>query len=114
MQKLTKIFAMALTSSVLSVASVAEATARERWNEGDGCYELVEGIGSATGVFGRGTERARWLAQRDWERNASDRYGPSYGRFYRASDVNFDCKRPALLRARCVVTARPCRSRMRG
>ncbi|MFN0219193.1 MAG: hypothetical protein ACKVP4_10300 [Hyphomicrobium sp.] len=113
MRKLSMTLALALAAAVtLSAASdVAQA---KRWNEYDGCYDPIEGIGRGTGVFGRGTQRARYAARRDWERNASGRYGPAYSNLSRAYDVQWDCKKNAVLVAKCVVIAKPCRARMRG
>ncbi|MGQ0456351.1 MAG: hypothetical protein ACT4OU_04745 [Hyphomicrobium sp.] len=113
MRMITKTFALALAAGVCMASAVDTASAK-RWNEYDGCYDAIEGIGRGTGVFGRGTQRARYAARRDWERNASYRYGAAYGNLGRAYDVQWDCKKNAVLVAKCVVIAKPCRARLRG
>ncbi len=113
MMRSATVLTLALAGGLWAATSVDDAKA-QRWGTMDGCVGTVEGIGRGTGAFGRGTERARYAAARDWERNAYSQYGRSYSNLNRADDVQWDCKKNALLLAKCVVTANPCRSRMRG
>lgn len=113
MNTISKICALAIGAALFAGVSNDDAAA-QRWGTIDGCREAVEGIGRGTGTFGRGTQRARYAARRDWERNAANRYGPAFGNMSRADDVTWDCKRNAVLLAKCVVVAKPCRARLRG
>jgi hypothetical protein len=109
----SRLVALAVGAALL-VGVGGNSASAQRWGTIDGCYDAVEGIGRGTGAFGRGTQRARYAARRDWERNASSRYGRAYGNLSRADDVQWDCKKNAVLLAKCVVIAKPCRARMRG
>lgn len=86
----------------------------QRWRSIGRCEEPVEGIATGQGIFGRGTIRARAAARSDWEDQVARQYGPAYARFRYARDVQWDCKRGAVIRAKCVVVARPCRRRIHG
>lgn len=105
-------FAGALSALVFVVAD-KPADAR-RWDPVEKCYPPVEGSGTGHGVFGRGSARARSEARADWEDRASSKYGRAYGRLHYAQDVQWDCKKGAVLTAKCVVTAKPCGARLRG
>ena len=67
--------------------------------------------GSATGqgLFGKGTAQAQAAARYDWESKATIAYGDAYGNFDKAKGKSYDCKKGAILKAKCVVVARPCR-----
>lgn len=90
-----------------------QADAR-RWNPIGKCYPAIEGSGTGHGVFGRGSRRARARARADWEDQASAKYGRAYGRLHFARNVEWDCKKGAVLTAKCVVVASPCGARLRG
>ncbi|PPC98609.1 MAG: hypothetical protein CTY31_12675 [Hyphomicrobium sp.] len=103
-----------LVASALVLSLSAETSDAQRWNTRDRCYPAVEGIGRATGAFGLGTSRARAAARADWENAAARSYGPSASRLRFAQNIQWDCKRLAVLRAKCVVVAKPCGARIRG
>jgi hypothetical protein len=73
------------------------------------CYSRMEGQGTGQGLFGAGSQNARAAAIADWENRVADRWGPRYANFDRARSVRLDCKKGAILKAKCVVTAMPCR-----
>lgn len=73
------------------------------------CYSRMEGQGTGQGLFGAGSQIARAAAIADWQDRVADRWGPRYADFYKARSVRVDCKKGAILKAKCVVTAMPCR-----
>lgn len=73
------------------------------------CYSRMEGRGTGQGVFGVGSQNARAAAIADWQYRVADRWGQRYAYFSNARSVRFDCKKGAILQAKCVVTAMPCR-----
>ena len=72
------------------------------------CKPRLEGRATGQGLFGTGTQAARAAAQTDWENKAAALHGQAYASLGRASLVRWDCKKNAILKAKCVVTARPC------
>lgn len=109
-----RILAFASIAVIALTIAADTAAARQRWRDIGRCYPAVEGIASATGVFGQGTAKARISARRDWQRKAAAQYGPSFASLNRARHVQWDCKKGAILLAKCVVTAEPCGARIRG
>ncbi len=105
---------LALAAGLAVAASANSALAARKWREIDGCFPAIEGAATATGVFGQGSAKARVAARLDWERSVDAKYGPEYASLNRARRVQWDCKRGAILRAKCVVTAEPCGARIRG
>jgi hypothetical protein len=73
------------------------------------CRPALTGSATSTGMFGLGTQLAREAAIADFEQRASGAYGYRYGDFRRARWVRWNCKKNAILLAKCAVTARPCR-----
>lgn len=92
----------------------SDANAQRRWNTIERCEDPVEGAATSRGILGQGTARARRAARSNWEINVEDKYGPAYANFSYARNVQWDCKRGAVILAKCVVVAKPCRARMRG
>lgn len=97
---------------VCVLAGVSGADAR--WNRRGECRAPLEGAATGKGILGLGSERAREAARDNWEESAQDRYGRAFANFDRAADVQWDCAKGALITAKCVVTARPCASRISG
>ncbi|HVZ03272.1 hypothetical protein [Hyphomicrobium sp.] len=97
-------FAAALValSAVAGLTSV-DANALPR------CRAAVEGVATATGILGTGSEKARIAARQHWKATVRHLYGPRYANFWTARDKQWDCKKGAILLAKCVVVARPCR-----
>ncbi len=73
------------------------------------CRPPVEGAASSTGILGTGTEKARIEARENWKYTVSRLYGPRFADFYNAQNKQWSCAKGAILLAKCVVVARPCR-----
>jgi hypothetical protein len=93
--------AAAVAASIAGAASDANAIPR--------CRAPVEGLASSTGILGSGSEKASIMARENWKMTVRRLYGPRYADFYNAQDKQWDCKKGAILLAKCVVVARPCR-----
>jgi methylmalonyl-CoA mutase cobalamin-binding subunit len=111
----SRIFLMAAAAaSVAVVAMSGHADARRHWDRVGKCREAVEGAATSKGILGLGSARARRAAQSNWEINVEDKYGPAFANFDYARDVQWDCKKGAIILAKCVVVAKPCAARLRG
>lgn len=108
------VLAAAAVAATGLVALSGHADARRGWNRVGQCQPAVEGAATSQGILGLGSERARRAAQSNWEINVEDTYGPAYADFSYAKDVQWDCKKGAIILAKCVVVAKPCRARLRG
>lgn len=93
------------------VASFALSAAAEAGRYNPYCLTRMEGRATGQGLFGVGTSNARNTAVMDWESKVADRWGSRYATFRNARGVQWDCKKGAILQAKCVVTAMPCRGR---
>jgi hypothetical protein len=93
----------ATAAALISGFAATDANALPR------CRAPVEGTASATGILGAGSEKARIQARENWRYTAAQLYGPRYADFYNAQNKQWDCKKGAILLAKCVVVARPCR-----
>lgn len=99
-----KIFGLALAMSATALLVTAPAAdARRRI-----CKAPMDASATATGLLGAGTKEARRIARYNFESAATDRYGYQYGNLDKARNVRWDCKKGAILQAKCIVTARPC------
>jgi hypothetical protein len=85
-----------------------------RWYRSENCKAALEGAATGKGVLGLGSERAREAARDNWEASAEDQYGRAFANLDRARNVQWDCKKGAVVTAKCVVTAQPCASRISG
>ncbi|MFT3732109.1 MAG: hypothetical protein QM780_11935 [Hyphomicrobium sp.] len=104
MRTTVKFAALALaTAATVTGFAATEANALPR------CRPPVEGLASATGILGAGTQKARIEARENWRLTVRRLYGPRYADFYNAQNTQWDCKKGAILLAKCVVVARPCR-----
>ncbi len=102
-------------AAIALVAGVSAADARRKyWDPIGACQPAIEGAATSTGILGLGSARARVAAQSNWEFNAEEKYGPNFANFTNARRVQWDCKKGAILLAKCVVTAQPCGARLRG
>ncbi len=61
------------------------------------------------GVAGQGTTNARASALSNWARNVEAKHGKRFADSAKAKSVRYDCRQGAILEAKCVVTAVPCR-----
>lgn len=107
-------FALIAVAAGLSVVGGSDNASARRWDPVGKCYPPIDGVGTGHGVFGRGSARARAVARSNWEAAAASQYGYAYSRLYLAQGVQWDCKKLAILTAKCVVTAKPCSARLRG
>lgn len=99
-------------SRKLAVVFLAAAAASLNTIEADAlprCRAPVEGFATATGILGAGSAKAQVEARRDWRATVTRLYGPRYANFRNAQNRQWDCKKGAILLAKCVVVARPCR-----
>lgn len=107
-------FIVALGFATALVAAAANTANAHKWRSIGECYGTVEGLASSTGILGLGTARAREAARSDWETKVANKYGPTFANLDRARRVQWDCKKNALVLAKCVVIADPCASRISG
>ena len=104
MRTTVKLAASAVTAAAMASGfGATDASALPR------CRAPVEGSASATGILGAGSEKARVAAQENWKYTVRQLYGRRYADFYNAQGRQWDCKKGAILLAKCVVVARPCR-----
>jgi len=94
---------LAAAAAIVSTFGVVEANALPR------CRAPVEGVATATGILGTGSAKARIEARENWRRTVRSLYGPRYSDFWNAQGKQWDCKKGAILLAKCVVVAKPCR-----
>jgi hypothetical protein len=97
----TKITAVVAAAAAIGFIS-ADANAAPR------CRAPVEGAATATGILGTGSAKARVEARANWQATARSLYGPRYASFWTAQGKQWDCKKNAILLAKCVVVAKPC------
>lgn len=108
----------ALCAGILAVGatsiSTADAHRKHRWRSVGECYPAMEGAATSQGILGLGSARARVAAQETWEDEVARRYGEAFAHLGNARRVQWDCKKGAVILAKCVVTAEPCSARIRG
>lgn len=100
---MTRKLAVVFLATVAAGLGTVEASALPR------CRAPVEGFATATGILGTGSEKARIEARHNWRATVASLYGPRYSDFRNAQDRQWDCKKGAILLAKCVVVAKPCR-----
>lgn len=104
MRTTVKLAALAVTASAMASGfGATDASALPR------CRPPVEGSASATGILGAGSEKARAAALENWKYTVRQLYGRRYADFYNAQNRQWDCKKGAILLAKCVLVAKPCR-----
>lgn len=97
----TSLAVVAASAATIAFAPLADAR--------PACGGRAEGWGTGQGVFGMGTANARSAAVSDWAEKVNARYGIYYANFDNARGVRWNCKKGAILQARCFVSAIPCR-----
>lgn len=101
---------LTLTVAALAVAAAIPAeAAKKKKRPPPFCMPAIQASATGTGILGAGSAAARKSARWNFQSIAADRYGPRYANFNNARNVRWDCKKNAILLAKCVVTARPCR-----
>ncbi len=104
MRTTVKFAALAATvAALVSGFAATDANALPR------CRAAVEGTASSTGILGTGSEKARAQARENWIYTVRQLYGPRYADFWNAQNRQWSCAKGAILLAKCVVVARPCR-----
>ena len=115
MRTLSKFEIALAAGGIALVAGLGAAEARRKyWDPIGSCQPAIEGAATSTGILGLGSAKARVAAQSNWEFAAEEKYGPNFANFGNARRVQWDCKKGAILLAKCVVTAQPCGARLRG
>lgn len=94
---------------VASVAALASGFGAVDANALPRCRAPVEGVATATGILGTGSEKARIEARENWKITVRNLYGPRYADFWNAQAKQWNCAKGAILLAKCVVVAKPCR-----
>jgi hypothetical protein len=105
-------FVMSTKARIVAVFAAAALVAGWSASEGNAaprCYSAVEGIATSTGLLGAGSAKARAKARGNWQVAARRLHGRRYANFGMAQDVRWGCKKGAILLAKCVVVAKPCR-----
>lgn len=110
MVNMAKFATLAAAAAIALTAGMADANAHKaKYRHSHGkCYPAMEARATGQGLFGKGTAEARNAARYEWESKATNRYGDAYGNFDKARGKIWDCKKGAILKAKCVVIARPC------
>lgn len=101
--------AVAMTAGVTDASARKVRHAKKSASPSPVCVGTVEGQASSTGILGLGTARAQDAAIEDWIIRTNAAYGERYSNYSKAQVVRWDCKKNALVLAKCVVTAKPCR-----
>lgn len=109
MTKFVVIAALAAAGLTSAAAISSDGAEARRYHSASRCKGPIRGFATGQGILGKGTKEARKDARWDWESKATNAYGDAYGNFDKARGVRWDCKKGAILQAKCVVTARPCR-----
>lgn len=99
-----KRFAPAVVTAAVTLTALAASAQAAPY-----CHGRMEGRATGQGLFGLGTANARSAAVSDWAAKVNGRWGINYANFDNARGVQWDCKKGAILKAKCVVTAMPCR-----
>jgi hypothetical protein len=113
MVSMTKFATFAAAAMIAATAGIAAAPsaadARPKKAPASTCKAPLRGSATGQGILGKGTAQARAAARYDWESRATRAYGDAYGNFDKSKGKSFDCKKGAILKAKCVVVSRPCK-----
>ena len=100
-RRITTLAAFAAGIATIIFASAADARTY--------CGARTEGLATGQGLFGMGTANARSAAVSNWAEKVNARWGIYYANFENARGVRWNCKKGAILQAKCFVSAIPCR-----
>lgn len=113
MVRMTKFATLAAAAAVAMTAGMTlssdSADAHKKKFVAPACKAPLRGSATGQGILGKGTAQAQAAARYDWEARSTRAYGDAYGNFDKARGKMWDCKKGAILKAKCVVTARPCK-----
>jgi hypothetical protein len=98
-----------LVCTCVSAAALAVAIAASVPSEAAVCRSRMSGQGTGMGIAGQGTINARAAALANWARNVEARHGKRFADTAKGRSVRYDCRQGAVLEAKCVVSAVPCR-----
>ena len=73
------------------------------------CKSRMAGEGRGTGIAGQGTDNAKRAALDAWVEAVAKKHGRSFANSSKARSIRYDCRQGAVLEAKCVVSAVPCR-----
>ena len=106
--KMFDTFGLAISASaVVAILGLGSAEAGTSWAGTDKCHAPMVGVATSKGILGLGSANARVAVRHNWENSVARRYGTTFSNLDRARDVRWDCKKGAILLAKCVVTAKP-------
>lgn len=91
-----------VAAGIAAMAFAPAASARSS------CGVRTDGYATGLGVFGMGTANARSAAVSNWAEKVNARWGIYYANFNNARGVRWNCKKGAILQAKCAVSAIPC------
>lgn len=97
------------TIKLAALAAAAVFTVASGEASAASCKARVAGTGTGQGLAGIGTENAKAAATVDWQANVRKRYGHRFANVAKAQGVRMDCAQGAIMQAKCVMTAKPCR-----
>ena len=98
-----------LAAVVAAAATIAIGFGSVDANAAPRCRAAIEGAATATGILGSGSAKARVEARANWQATARSLYGPRYASFWSAPEQAVGLQKGAILLAKCVVVAKPCR-----
>lgn len=100
---------LTLVVAALAITAALPAEAAKKKRRLPVCQPAIEAEATGTGILGLGSAKARQSAKENFEALAREKYGARYSSFFRARSVKWDCNKGAILLAKCVVVAKPCR-----
>lgn len=97
------------TIKLAAVAAAAVITLAAGEASAAVCKARMAGSGTGQGIAGLGTESAKAAATIDWQAKVRKAHGHRFANVSKAQSVKMDCAVGAILQAKCVMTAKPCR-----
>lgn len=92
--------ALIMATGIIAASTPADAAV---------CRARMSGQGTGLGIAGQGTNNARSNALGDWMKKVEAKHGKRFANTANARSIRYDCRTGAILEAKCVVTAIPCR-----
>ena len=98
-----------LIAAALAAIGMITIVATSSPSDAATCRSRMDGQGTGQGVGGVGTEVAKSRAAADWSAKVQAKHGSAFATFGKAQGVRYDCRKGAVLEAKCVVAAKPCK-----